>query len=96
MRYPCKKKKKSQIFTRGCLQQITEVEGAMGLASGGKKQKKKQLTYMAKYGFRQDLMCTLFFENFFLSLFIISVSIYTQRNLFVYTAFIRSIPEHFL
>lgn len=57
----------------GCLQQITAGEGAMGLASP----KKNQLTYMAKYGFRKDLMCTLFFKNcFFFPLIIYNLSLH--------------------
>lgn len=71
---------------------------------------KDRLTYTAKYGFRKDFVWILFFKSwvglFFFSfflpppapslLFIISVSVYTQPNLFMYTALIRSIPERFL
>lgn len=42
---------------------------------------------MAKCGFRKGLICTVFFKKcfFFFSLFIISVPVYTQHNLSVYT-----------
>lgn len=71
--------------------------------------KKDGLAYTAKYGFRKDFGWTLFFKSwvrvlgFFSSspplpslLFIISVSVYTQTNLFVCTALTHSIPERFL
>jgi len=70
------------------------MEGAMGLAS---VKKISSLPWL-----NMDLgktQCVLSFSRtgvFFPSLFIISVSVYTQRNLFVYTDFIRSIPGCFL
>lgn len=53
---PLPKKKK-----HGSLQQITAMEGATGLAYAQKK--KNQLTSMAKYESRKDLMCTLFLKS---------------------------------
>lgn len=60
----------------GSLQQITAVEGAMGLAS----MKKNQLTSMAKYGSRKDLMRSLFLKSrvvFPLIIYNLSLCLYT-------------------
>lgn len=107
MRHPCKKKNERPDSHAWVPAANNGHEGATALESGKRIGSLTQLNMdlgktsgglsFSRVGFR---VLGLFFLPPLLSLcpllFIISVSVYTQPNLFVYTALIRSIPERFL